>query len=956
MLRSLTRAGETCAFHLRAALARALSRPAHPPAPPPAAPPPAGYPPHQMQQGPVQYPGAPYPGVPYPQAPQQPVHPADSHPPGGYPAGGYPPGSYPPGSYPPGTHPSGGYPPAPPPYPQQPVPPPIPPYAGQPAYGTQPPYAPPPPNRPRFRLPRGRWGKVAAVAGGLVLVPPAALLGAYLWMGAQQPQTSGTITIPGSGAPAEIVRDAHGVVHIFATTERDAYRALGYAHAQDRLWQMEAMRRAGAGRLAELIGVKYGDFALRTDRLMRTLGVRRSAEAMAATLSPDARAAFDAYAEGVNAYLETRSEALPLEFQLLRHTPEPWTVADSLVWAKLMALQLSANYRDELFRSRMMERLSPQQIDDLFPSDAPGSPTTLAGELRDLDMGDMVRRTLAALPRMGFDTASNEWVLTGARTTTGKPILANDPHLGLEAPILWYLARIVTPDFTSAGATVPGVPLTILGHNGKVAWGFTTTHSDTQDLFVEKPDPQDPSRYLTPDGSEPFETRAETIAVAGEASQTLTVRSTRHGPVISDLDAPPAGGTAPGPVLALSFPGLSDDDTSAEALYRLNHAETAEAAREALRLHVAPQQNVVYADVTGEVGFITPGRVPIRRKGDGRVPVPGWTGEYDWTGFLPYYALPQAVNPPSGQFVNANNAVVGHDYPYILATDWPDPSRARRIVEMLGDGSHSVEDVARQQMDIVSLPARDFLPELLKYPTPPGRAGDAAALLRGWDGRMDRERPEPLIFTMWLRELVRAVFADELGTDFASYWDLRPEALRRVIHDRPEWCDDVTTPQTESCADMIGRSLESAVAALAERHGSNPKNWRWGDGHKAALAHRMLSRLPLIGGKADLSVETDGDYFTVNRGSTTIRDSANPFRHVHGSGFRAVYDLADLDNSRFVIATGQSGNIWSRHWGDLVTLWRDGGSLRMAGDRGTLVSAGAEVLTLTPRNTGTSNR
>ncbi|CAO3352989.1 penicillin acylase family protein [Azospirillum palustre] len=938
--RSLIRAGETCAFQLRAALARALSRPA-PPVAPPAAPPYDGYPPppHQTQQ-PVQYPGAPYPGAPYPQAPQQPV----------YPPNAYPPNAYPPGTYPPAAHPMGAPPPGQP-YPQQ---------QPAPPYGMQPQPVPPPRTsrlpRPRLRMPRGRWGKVAAVTGVLVLLPPAALLGTYVWMRAQQPQTSGTVAIPGNGAPAEVVRDKQGVVHIFAATERDAYQALGYAHAQDRLWQMETMRRAGAGRLAELIGTKYGDFALRADRLMRTLGVRRAAEAMAATLSPDARTAFEAYAEGVNAYLATRSEALPVEFQLLRHTPEPWTVVDSLVWAKLMALQLSANYRDELFRSRILERLSPQQVDDLFPPDVPGTPTTLASDLRGMDLRETVRRTLAALPQMGFDTASNEWVLTGARTTTGKPILANDPHLGLEAPILWYLARIVTPDFTVTGATVPGVPLTILGHNGKVAWGFTTTHSDTQDLFVEKPDPQDPTRYLTPDGSQPFETRAETIGIAGEASQTLTVRTTRHGPVISDLDAPSIDGKVPGPVLALSFPGLADDDTSAEALYRLNHAGSAEGARDALRLHVAPQQNVVYADVSGEVGFITPGRVPIRRKGDGRVPVPGWTGEYDWTGFLPYYALPQAVNPPTGQFVNANNAVVGRDYPYRLATEWPDPSRAKRIVEMLGSGRHSVEDVARQQMDIVSLPARDFLPELLKYPTPPGLASDAAALLRGWDGRIDRNRPEPLVFDMWLRELVRAVFADELGADFASYWDLRPEALRNVLNNRPEWCDDITTPQKESCADIIGRSLETAVKALAERHGSSMKSWRWGDDHTVALVHRMLSRVPLIGGKADLSVETDGDFFTVNRGSTTIRDPGNPFRHVQGAGFRAVYDLADLDNSRFVIATGQSGNIWSRHWGDLVTLWRDGGSLRMAGDRGTLVSAGAEVLTLTPRNTGTNTK
>ncbi|MBK1841675.1 penicillin acylase family protein [Azospirillum sp. YIM B02556] len=924
--RSLIRAGETCAFHLRAALARALSRPAPPAAPPP----PAGYPapPYQTQQTLPQYPGAPYPDTPYPQAPQQAGQP--------YP---YPQQPMPPyGGAPHGLPPQG-----------------APPYAPPPQFPPQSPPPNQPPSRPRFRLPRGRWGRVAAAAGVLVLLPPAMLLGAYWWMQAQQPRTSGSVAIPGNGAPAEIVRDRQGVVHIFAATERDAYRALGYAHAQDRLWQMETMRRAGAGRLAELVGTKYGDFALRSDRLMRTLGVRRAAEAMEATLSPEARSAFEAYADGVNAYLVTRSEGLPVEFQLLRHTPEPWTVADSLVWAKLMALQLSANYRDELFRSRLLERLSPSQVDDLFPSDAPGSPTTLASDLRGMDLRETVRRTLAALPRIGFDTASNEWALTGARTTTGKPILANDPHLGLEAPILWYLARIVTPGFTVTGATVPGVPLTILGHNGKIAWGFTTTHGDTQDLFVEKPDPQDPARYLTPDGSQPFETHAETIAIAGEASQPLTVRSTRHGPILSDLDAAPAGGP-PAPMLALSFPGLADDDTSAEALYRLNHAGSAEGAREALRLHVAPQQNVVYADVTGEVGFITTGRVPIRRKSDGRVPVPGWTGEYDWTGFLPYYALPQAVNPPSGQFVNANNAVVGRDYPYRLATEWPDPSRAKRIVEMLGNGRHSVEDAARQQMDIVSLPGRDFLPELLKYPAPPGLASDAAALLRGWDGRMDRDRPEPLIFTAWLRELVRAVFADELGPDFASYWELRPEALRHVLNERPEWCDDITTPQKESCADMVGRSLEAAVAMLAERHGSSPKGWRWGDDHRVALTHRMLSRLPLIGGKADLSVETDGDFFTVNRGSTATRDPANPFSHVHGAGFRAVYDLADLDNSRFVIATGQSGNIWSRHWGDLVELWRDGGSLRLAGDRGTLVSAGAEVLTLTPRNTGTSTK
>lgn len=806
----------------------------------------------------------------------------------------------------------------------------------------------------RIVIPRRLLARAGIALSVLLALPPLAAGGWFLWLRGQQPQISGEIALTGLDAKVEVLRDRHGVPHIVAAAPRDAYRALGYVHAQDRLWQMETMRRLGAGRLAELVGVRYGDFALKSDRLMRTLGLYRAAEAMSASLSPEAREAFDAYAEGVNSYLDGHREALPIEFQLLGHHPEPWRPADSLVWGKLMALQLSGNYRDELLRARLLKRLTPQQVEDLFPADPPGTPVTLAAELRDLDVGEGVRRTLAALPDLGPDTASNEWALTGARTSTGKPIIANDPHLGLDAPILWYLARIVTPDFTIAGATVPGVPLHVLGHNGKVAWGFTTTHSDTQDIFVEKIDPQDPSRYATPDGAKPFVSRSETIHVKGQADETFTVRETRHGPVVSGLeagDAPPEGH-----VLALAFPGLASDDRSPEALYRLNHADDSEAVRNAVRLHVAPQQNIVYADRAGEVGIISPGRVPIRRKGDGRVPVPGWTGEYDWSGFLPSYTLPQAVNPPSGQFVNADNAIVGRDYPYRLATDWPDASRAKRIVEMLGDRRHSVDDIARQQMDVISLPARDFLPDLLKYPFPKGIATDAAALLRSWDGAMARDRPEPLIFEAWLRELSRAVFADELGPDFASYWELRPQTLRHVFNTAPRWCDDVTTPETESCADIVAKALTTALDDLSKRHGANPARWRWGDEHRAALSHRILGKLPILGSLTDLSIETDGGFFTVNRGSTRLRDSAAPFAHVQGAGYRGVYDLADLDNSRFVIATGQSGNPLSSHWGDLVSTWRDGGSLRLSGDRGTLIAAGAEVLTLTPRNTGTQQK
>lgn len=802
-------------------------------------------------------------------------------------------------------------------------------------------------------IPRAARKPLAILVAALALVVVVPVLGAggfLLWLRQQTPAYEGAAAVLGIEGPVEILRDRNAIPHIFAATERDAYFALGYVHAQDRLWQMETMRRSGAGRLAELVGTRFGDWALRLDRSMRTLGVYRRAEEAYEELSPEARTAFDAYAAGVNAWMETRREALPIEFQLLRHTPEPWRPADSLVWGKLMALQLSGDSRDELFRASALRSLTPEQMRDLFPDSDPTAPVTLAAALDGMDLP----KALAALPDLGFDTASNEWALTGARSATGKPIIANDPHLGLEAPILWYLARIVTPDHRIAGATIPGVPLHILGHNGRVAWGFTTTHSDTQDLFIEKLDPQDPDRYLTPDGGAAFETRQETIRIAGQPDEALTVRETRHGPVLTTPDA--ASATPEGHVLALAFPGLSDADTTAEALYRLNHAADAATVREALFLHVAPQQNVVYADTAGTLGFLSPALVPVRRGGDGRVPVPGWTGEHDWIGYIPFDALPQAVDPPSGQFVNANNAVVGPGYPYALATEWPDPARAERIVQMLSDGPHTVEEVAAQQMDELSLPARDLLPLMLEplrgVPDFNGQARAALDRLAGWDGRMDRDRAEPLIFSWWERELVRSVFADELGPLFQGYWDLRPRALHRVLTQAPQWCDDRTTPAREDCTVMLAGALKSALAEIERRHGTDMNGWRWGAEHKAALNHRLLGRVPLLGQMFDLSLPTGGGAFTVNRGTTRVRDPQDPFSHIHGPGLRAVYDLADLGNSRFSIATGQSGNPLSPHWGDLVQGWRDGLGLRLAGDRGTLARDGATLLTLSPIRPG----
>lgn len=785
---------------------------------------------------------------------------------------------------------------------------------------------------------------LAALVGIVLTVVVLAGTGFLAWMHAEVPEDSGSLPLAGLSKPAEVRLDVHGIPHIFAATEADGYRALGYMHARDRLFQMELTRRIGAGRLSELTGTMLGDWALRFDKLMRTLGLYRTAEASLAKLPADVRAALDAYAAGVNSYLRNRTSALPLEFQLLMHEPEPWRPADSLVWGKLMALQLSGNFRQEMANARLQKALSPEQLRDLFPERQNPSRPTLAAALDGMDFADALARVMA-LPTLGPDTASNEWVLGPSRTTTGAPILANDPHLGLEAPVLWYLARIVTPERALVGATAPGVPFHILGHNGRVAWGFTTTHSDTQDLFVEKLVPGDPGRYLTPEGPRLFDSRDEIIKVRGGSPVALTVRQTRHGPVMAELepDALPAGH-----VLALAFPALSEDDTGAEALYRLNGARNATEVRAALRLHRSPQQNVVYADGTGTIGFASPGVVPVRRKGDGTVPVPGWTDEYAWTGVLPFDVLPQSENPPAGKFVNANNAVVGPTYPYLLTAEWPDGARAERIDQVLGDRRLSVADNLALQMDVVSLPARAVLPLLLQVRVSDGRVAEAIGQLRDWDGTMRRDRPEPLIYSWWMRELTRALFADELGSLFELYWDLRPQAVRRALTTAPHWCDDVTTSDTkETCADVLERSLTTALAAMEARHGPQLVTWQWGAEHRATLNHRLLGAVPLVRDLFDVSLPTDGDFHTVNRGAGSVADPVAPFAHRHGAGFRAVYDLSNLADSRFVIATGQSGNPLSRHWGDFAQRWRDGATVTLSGGPDELTRAGASRLLFT---------
>lgn len=748
------------------------------------------------------------------------------------------------------------------------------------------------------------------------------IAGGYLWLRSSLPQTDGTIAVQGVNAAVTITRDAHGIPTIKAQSDADAAFGLGYIEAQDRLFQMDLMRRYGAGRLSEW----FGPAALDADKSMRTLGLYRAAEAQYPLLSPELRAVFDAYAAGVNTFLATRSGALPLEYQLLRVTPEQWKPVDSLVWGKLMDLQLTGNYRQELLRARLAQRLKPEDLAVLYPGYDAQAPVTLGA----LDPSKILPGLPPALP------ASDEWVVDGKHSESGKPILANDPHLGFATPGVWYLARIETPQETVAGVGSPGEPLIVLGHNTHIAWGFTTTGGDVEDLFIEKLDPADAARYQTPDGSQSFETRDEKILVKGGDPVTLTVRSTRHGPVVAD----PGGGE----VLALQTTWLQGEDRTPQALWDASHAHDWETFRDAFKNAVAPEQNVTYADVDGHIGFIAPATVPIRAQGDGTAPVPGWTGENEWTGTVPFDGLPQGVDPPSGRFVAANNKIVPDDFPYMITKNWELPYRAQRISELLDAAPIQTPDTAvAMQADIDSIAARQLLPLMLTA-TPQSTAGqDALRRLRAWDQRMSRDRVEPLLFIAWLREFNRQILADKLGPLFDGYWGLHPDVIQNILTNHPDWCDNRETHEAETCPQQLGAALDRAINGLGRRYGGDMSTWRWGNVHPASFPHAIWSRLPLIAGWLGVAISDDGSFDTIDNATMFAGSEAQPFTAVHGTSMRMIADMADPAAARFMVAPGQSGNLLSPHYRDLLPVWRDIGYVQFSND------ASGGVLTLAPR-------
>ncbi len=796
------------------------------------------------------------------------------------------------------------------------------------------------------------------LARGFAVLALAAAIGiglAALWLSWSLPPRKEHVTAA-VGAPVAVYRDEYAVPHIFAETPTDAAFALGYVHAQDRLWQMESMRRLGAGRLSEVLGpVTVG-----IDRFMRTLGFARLAEAQYEASSASVRGMLDAYARGVNRWRDTHAGALPPEFLATGLSPEPWRPADSLLWLRTMALRLAQNRNEELLREGLSRILPPDLLADLWPPAPPGDPLTVPGAATADHTSKPDQNPGGGGAELGG--ASNIWVVGGTWTKSGKPLLANDPHLRLGAPGPWYLARVETPAGTLAGATAPGFPFFIFGRNDRIAWGLTSTGSDVEDLFVERPDPEDPGRYLTPSGSEPFAVRSEAIRVKGEADVIVAIRSTRHGPVISDMppeatpnvrSAAEPGGNPGGDqdILALAATYLANDDATPETALGVNTAGSWPEFVAALSQQKIVQQNFAYADVDGNIGFIVPGRVPIREPGQGLVPAPGQSGEADWRGFVPFDALPRVFNPPVDLIINANNRVVGDSYPWYLGAGWDPGFRAQRIADLLiARPDHTVATMAAIQNDVASLMAKALLPLMLAAAHDVAGHGAVLARLRAWseDPEMAADRPEPLIFAAWLRAFTRDIGEDRLGGLFTAYWGYRPLFVERVLRDRPVWCDRPLTPEVEDCGARLSQSLKSAMAELEAGYGGDWREWRWAAAHEARFDNLLLGRIPLVGGLADVRTPTGGGNDTVMRAASDIANPEQPFAAVHGAGYRAVYDLADLAQSRFIVAPGQSGNPLSAHYRDLVQLWRAGDGITLGQTRETLEASATGRLTLVP--------
>ena len=837
------------------------------------------------------------------------------------------------------------------------------------------------------RKKRRRLRTVAYTALGIVVALLVGAGGYTVWLVRDSfPDTSGSVQLSGLHGKTEILRDGNGIPQIYASDAHDLFLAQGYAHAQDRFWEMDVRRHIAAGRLSEM----FGDSQVETDKVVRTMGWYRVAQQEIGQLSDTTRAYLQAYADGVNAYLATHSgAALSVEYPVLGlaspdYAPQPWTPADSVSWFKAMAWSLNYGVDDETQRSLLASVLPPAQVDQLyppydyarFPAVVPSSAKQVStstgggsapGAVLPANNGlSTLRATLnAVLGPAGEGIGSNAWVVSGSRTTTGQPLLANDPHLPQSAPGVWYQAGLhcttVTPQcpFDVSGFTFSGMPGVLVGHNRDIAWGITNLGADDSDLFLEK---VTGDTYLHEGKEVPLQTRQEVIDVAGGKPVTFTIRSTVHGPLLSDAlsDTASAGergrspGVDPGPYqVALRWSAL-DPGRTMDAVFQLDAAANWTQFREALSLFTAPALNLVYADRAGNIGYQMTGRMPVRAGGDGSYPAPGWTGDHDWTGFLDFDKLPRVFNPPEGYIVTANNAVVGAGYPYFLGQYWEPGYRAQRITQLITQaGKLDVAAMARIQLDTANTNAPDLVPYLLRV-DPGGSARDAQNLLRGWDFSQPADSAAAAYFNAVWRNLLRLTFTDDLSRTPAKatpsgggrWFDV----VRRMLTnpDDPLWRNASDPRHLTGRDDVLRAALQDADQELRDKLGKDPGSWRWGALHQLTLKNQTLG----TGGPAPVQwLLNDGPY-DVGGGSEAVDatswDAGAGYEVTMTPSMRMVVDLAHLDESRWINQSGASGHATSDTYADQTELWLRGDTLPWAFSEPVVTRTADQKLELRP--------
>ncbi len=783
------------------------------------------------------------------------------------------------------------------------------------------------------------------------------------------PDYGATFTVQGPEQEIEILRDSHAVPHVLSKTDADAFFGLGFVHAQDRLWQMMLLRRTAQGRLSE----QFGPETVGIDELMRSLDLYGFARTAAEGQDAPTKAAMESYCAGVNAWLRTvQEQALGRgapEFFLFDRAIAPWRPADSVAILKLMALQLTDKAERETLRAALSLRLAPERLRDVLP-DSPRAPVMALPAYSQVFPGapggyaPRAANRFDPLPPVGIAGASNAFAAMGKRTAGGAPLLATDPHLALTAPSIWMLARMNLAQGPVMGATIPGVPAVLIGRNADLGWGLTSSYLDDQDVYIERLDPADPGRYLTPGGYVPFVTREATIEVKGAPPEKRLLRWTRHGPVIPGDNFGVAGITPPGDVASLAWTALTGTDGSIGAAIALMRSHSIREARAAAAGFVAPSLNLTLADKSS-VALQMIGAAPRRLPGhtsQGRMPAPGWLAVNDWQGMRPFDEAPWVQDPESGIVVNTNNRITDAVFPDHLSFDWGDDFRIVRAEKMLSERQyHSLESFIEIQTDIVSEAARTLLPLIARdlwYSGEPVAEDPVArqrqlALerLANWTGAMSEHDPEPLIYSAWVRALKRRLAVDELGPMVESVPN-DPMFLERVyrnIDGAGVWCDVKQTTPVETCVEMARRALDDALLELGETYGPRLESWRWGDAHEALQRHQTLGDVPVLRYLVNILQSTAGGDETLMRGQTTGK-GPHPYRNVAAAGFRAVYDFSDPDSSVFVIATGESGHPLSRFYDDLAALWRRAEYIPMSLDENLARAGSIGTTRLYPKN------